>query len=191
MEVWKNIDGFEGYYQISNFGHVKSLARNTPYKKSIRPIKERILKQAIAATGYPTIALHKNASPNTCYIHRLLLAAFVPNPENKRCCNHIDGNKENNRLENLEWSTHSENEKHAYDTGLKVCATPLGERHGNAVLTEKKVIEIHSLKGKMSISKLSERFRVSKTTIKLIRNGKAWSHLCPTKHQHCQYLQVL
>lgn len=106
-EVWKTINGYEDY-QISNLGRVKSLCKNKPI----------MLKAGRAKSGYFTVCLHKNKQPLTHNIHRLIAEHFIPNPENKKYVNHIDGNKENSTLSNLEWVTHAENMQHAYDTGL-------------------------------------------------------------------------
>jgi hypothetical protein len=111
MEVWKDIEGFENYYQISNLGRVKSLKRK-------RVLEDRILKPVTNNKGYLQVTLLK---PNTIVnrnIHRILMLHFVDNLENKRCINHISGNKKDNRLENLEWVTHKENTQHALKNGL-------------------------------------------------------------------------
>lgn len=110
-EIWKDIEGYEGLYQISSFGRVKSLKFN----------KEHIMTTQINKTsGYYYIGLRKpKAKKNFKSVHRLVAEAFIPNPDRKPEVNHIDGNKDNCRIENLEWLTRSENEHHAYNTGLK------------------------------------------------------------------------
>lgn len=112
-EVWKDIDGFEGVYQISNLGRVKSLRR---YRKSKLGknvlIEETILNGAVDAYGYKIIGLSKNGKSHRKKIHRLIAEAFIPNSENKPQINHIDGDKLNNSIENLEWCTSSENNLH-------------------------------------------------------------------------------
>lgn len=133
MEVWKDIKGLEGKYQISNLGRVKSLKRLTKYKDSeVRSHKERILKGGTTIWGYKVFQLCKGEGKKT-YVrkscHRLVAEAFIPNPKNKKTINHKDGDKLNNCLENLEWATYSENIQHAYDEGLKKTYT--GEKHWN------------------------------------------------------------
>lgn len=107
-EIWKDIKGYEGLYQISNFGNVKSLNyRRLGFSKNLSLIKE--------PHGYFQVRF-KN---KTFKIHRLVAETFIPNPENKPQVNHIDGNKLNNNVENLEWCTAQENIIHAFKIGLK------------------------------------------------------------------------
>ena len=102
MEIWKDIPGYEGVYQVSNLGNVKSLPRMVSNGK-----------------GYLCIELKdKNGKYHFCGVHRLVAVAFIENPDNKPQINHIDGNKKNNIVENLEWCTNGENQVHAYKMGL-------------------------------------------------------------------------
>ena len=120
-EVWKDIKEYEGLYQVSNFGNVRSLTRFTIGIRSKKLcnilIKERILKPIISR-GYLSTALHKNNKSYTHLIHRLVAQTFINNPDNKRTVNHINGIKTDNTLENLEWATDKENITHAIRTGL-------------------------------------------------------------------------
>ena len=120
QEVWIDVVGYEGLYQVSNLGRVKNLKRKVPYAKGMRTIPERILRNHINECGYVYVRLYKDAKGKNIKLHRIVAQAFIKNPENKRCVNHIDGNKQNNRAENLEWVTHSENMQHASDSGLWV-----------------------------------------------------------------------
>jgi hypothetical protein len=104
-DTWKDVIGYEGLYTISNTGEIKSLRRN------------RIIKSWVYSKYY-IISLSNNNVRRTLYLHRLIANHFIPNPENKTQVNHIDGNKLNNSISNLEWVTCSENIKHAYDIGL-------------------------------------------------------------------------
>ena len=118
MEIWKDVVGYEGLYKVSNSGNVKNLERKIPYRYGLRTIPERILKGNENERGYLYVVLYKNTKPQKHKIHRLVAQAFIENPENKKCINHIDGNKQNNSVDNLEWVTHSENMKHAADNKL-------------------------------------------------------------------------
>lgn len=119
MEVeWRDIQGYEGVYQISNNGEVKSLSRfrRSRWETPVL-LPERILKQKKNRHGYMTVHLRtgKESWPS---VHRLVAIAFVPNPENKSTVNHKDGVKTNNTVQNLEWATESEQMIHAISTGL-------------------------------------------------------------------------
>ena len=108
-EIWKCIAGYENLYQVSNLGNVKSLVRK-------HSVKEKFLK--ILTKEYHTVSLSVNNKNTTYRVHRLVAHAFLPNPENKPIVNHLDGNKHNNNVNNLEWCTHQENCIHAVKTGL-------------------------------------------------------------------------
>lgn len=111
-EGWYPVHGYEGFYEINQQGKVKSLQKHK---------YNYILEQRIDRAGYYTVRLTKpDLLSSTQYVHRLLGFAFIENPMNKCCINHIDGNKLNNNLENLEWVTTAENMKHAYKLGLVV-----------------------------------------------------------------------
>jgi predicted DNA-binding ArsR family transcriptional regulator len=112
MEIFKDIIGYDGLYQISNLGNVKSLNN---YKR----INEKILKPCTNIHGYFYINIHYNYIYKFHTIHRLIAIAFIPNPENKPMVNHIDGNKKNNNISNLEWVTAKENCQHSWDNKLQ------------------------------------------------------------------------
>ena len=111
-EIWKDIPNYENSYQVSNLGRVKSLGNKSNHKKEI------ILKQS-NVMNYQCVSLRKNNKAKMFKIHRLVAQTFIPNPSNLPQVNHKDGNKLNNKLNNLEWCTASENIKHAFKTGLK------------------------------------------------------------------------
>ena len=112
-EVWKDIKGYEGSYQVSNLGRVKSLERTFIDKIGHKQhTKERILKQFTASHGYLQVDLYNGSSKKKRLVHRLVCEAFHENTENKPCVNHIDENKTNNVASNLEWCTYEENNNH-------------------------------------------------------------------------------
>lgn len=119
MEIWKDIQGFENKYQISNYGRVK-IKENITYRMNmgkIRPYKQKEMIMKPTSNGnYLKVGLvTKDGSYSREYIHRLIAIHFIPNPENKPQVNHIDGNKLNNSIDNLEWVTVKENSIHARD----------------------------------------------------------------------------
>lgn len=123
-EEWRNIPEYEGLYAISNLGRVKSLARIVKRKDGTRQKYEtRILRHHISNKGYHQVELRKNSRSKYPLIHRLVAEVFIENPDNKPQVNHIDGNKGNNRIDNLEWVTSSENAIHAFKNHLR---TPNG-----------------------------------------------------------------
>ena len=101
-EIWKDIKGYEGLYQVSNLGRIKSLTR-----KNV--LKERIIKGGIQKNGYRFVLLYKDKKVRIFKVHRLVAEAFIPNPNEYKEINHIDENKQNNNAENLEWCTRSYN----------------------------------------------------------------------------------
>lgn len=159
-ETWKY---FGQGYQISTLGRVKSFKR---YPEG------QIRRPGTSPKGYLKVVISINGERTTCPIHRLVAEAFIPNPENKHCVNHINGNKADNRVENLEWVTESENVQHAHDIGLKI--EPQGEKHTSARFTKEQILwirHIHKPYDKAcGTSALARRFNVSQSTIyKIIR----------------------
>jgi hypothetical protein len=109
-EVWKDVVGYEGLYQVSNLGNVKSVARAVKrIGQSDLPVKERILKQQDDKAGYKTAMLSKGGKLKLLKVHRLVAIAFIENPEGYPIINHKDENKQNNKADNLEWCTHKYN----------------------------------------------------------------------------------
>ena len=117
MEIWKDVKGYEGFYQVSNFGRVKSVARMVKSRWATdRPIKERPVREIVDSLGYSRLSLSKNGIVKAHKIHRLVAEAFLLGSGH---INHIDGNKQNNRIENLEFCTIKQNNNHAFENGLR------------------------------------------------------------------------
>lgn len=120
-EEWESVVGWEGFYEVSNYGRIKSLSRiaKGSWKHKNRVLKERIMKQQTNGLGRPTVDLSDGERSKTLQVPLLVAKAFIPNPDNKPQLNHIDGNPANNHISNLEWVTRSENMKHAWENGLR------------------------------------------------------------------------
>ena len=174
-EIWKDIKGYEKTYQVSNLGRVKSLERPI-YRKCGRLHyiqKERILNQS---TGWRYCQLNLRAGKTThrFYVHRLVAITFLDNPENKPEVNHKDGNKLNNNLDNLEWTTCSENVQHAFRTGLMFGW--LKGRYGKENPKSKPVIQLN-LEGEViaeygGISDAARKLGISHATISHVLSGR-------------------
>ena len=119
MEKWLDIKGYEGLYQVSNLGEVKSLERFRKNHTKNQIVEEKIRKTRKDVQGYLLLDLYKNNVPKTIRVHRLVAEAFIPNIDNKETVNHIDGDKSNNAVENLEWSSFKEQNVHFYKNKLK------------------------------------------------------------------------
>ena len=119
-EIWKDVVGYEGIYEVSNKGRVRTHKHKTTYTKKhgVRHWKQRYLKDKTPNGRDVRVTLWKDGKPNYYLVHRLVAYAFIPKIEGKNCINHIDGNPKNNNVENLEWCNHSENNNHAFETGL-------------------------------------------------------------------------
>ena len=101
-EIWKDIEGYEGLYQVSNYGNIKAF-----YYKGKK--HQTLLRKSVGKLGYEMVGLNKNGVHKTFTVHRLVAQAFIPNPDNKPCIDHINTDKTDNRVENLRWCTQKEN----------------------------------------------------------------------------------
>lgn len=108
-EIWKDIEGYDGVYQISNIGNVQSVQTYYRKRTGVTTVRTQPIKQFVNKYGYLVVTLHKNCIAKTKTVHRLIAKAFIPNPDNLPCINHKNQIKTDNRLENLEWCTYEYN----------------------------------------------------------------------------------
>jgi hypothetical protein len=173
IEFWLPVVGYEGIYDISNLGRVKRLHA---IRSRGRKTPDKIMKPRVDKDGYLKFTLQKNKKPKSFMLHRLIAFAFIPNIEKKPVINHKDGNKTNNSICNLEWCTVSENTKHAHNNGL--AKVRFGENCNFSKLTEKNVIEIkNKIMLGLSNKVISTEYKVSDSSICMIKNGKRWKHI--------------
>ena len=173
-EIWKDAVGYEGLYQVSNMGRVKSMARLSIQGHQIY---ERILKPGKVKHGYPKYGLCKGGKVYYKNLHRLIAEAFIPNPTNLPCINHIDNNPGNNTIENLEWCTFSHNTRHAYKSQRLV---KVGELNSMAKLTADQALYIFkSNEPKIALERM---FNISRQTINDIKAGRRWCQVTGKRH---------
>lgn len=175
MEVWKDVKGFEGLYQVSNTGKVKSLPRmelitgrhEEPY---YRKRAEKLLSQRNGV--YKNVNLYRGSEPSNRLVHRLVAEAFMPNPLGMPEVNHLDGDKFNNHLDNLEWADREGNAKHS-------CHKTTGSKCGTSKLKEVDVYEIAQLllEGQLTQKEIGEMYNISNHAIFRIKAGYNWAWL--------------
>ena len=160
IEEWKCILGFE-QYSVSTYGNIRNNATN------------KVLKPRIRKDGYLQVSVKPDGqkSNKTFRIHREVANAFIDNTDNLPHVNHIDGNKQNNKVPNLEWSSISDNMKHAYDNNLR--KRTRGSASNLAVLSDQDTLEIRA--STLTNAQLASKYGVHNSTISRIRNNKTWN----------------
>lgn len=166
-EEWRNIEGYEGRYQVSNFGRIKSFTRG----------KGKIFKVKSSPNGYYLTHLTKNSQTKTFRVHRLVAQEFIPNPENKPFVNHKDGKKWNNLAENLEWVTQKENNIHAHKIGLS--KPPTASQKAEFTEDDIRYIRENIKIGDKVFGQLAmaRKFGVSPASIRQIITGKTYKYV--------------
>lgn len=174
--MWKDIEGYKGFYQINEEGVVRSLPRleyveSTRTGGHYRKRMGRIIAQSKNNAGYMQVHLHIDGGTKAFSVHRLVAISFIPNPYDKPEVNHIDEDKTNNKVSNLEWSTRVDNELHS-------SYRMRGSSNGYSLLSEEQVLEITKmLSDNISQVNIAKHFNISNHTVHKIKVGKNWGWL--------------
>lgn len=167
---WKPVVGYEGLYEVSNYGQVKKM-----YDSKNQYEKGYILNPSINQNGYYMVGLYKAKIRKNVNVHRILALAFIENPLNKPCVNHIDGNKLNNSLDNLEWSTYSENNKHAFYMGLnRVTHNNINSINSMIKANSKSVVDLQTgiFYDSLKEACLTTNYKYNKAHLQILRGYK-------------------
>lgn len=176
-EVWKPVLGYEGAYEVSNLGRVRSLPRKVGSRRGhLRSIPGKLKDGSVSErTGYRSVHLYRSQKLRNVSVHRLVADAFIPNPDGLPQVNHKDGNKLNNEASNLEWCSREENMRHAIETGLLATA---GSDNPRAIITESDAAEIkRALRLGVRQRDLARAFGVGKHVVNSIHIGRTWKHV--------------
>lgn len=175
-EIWKDVKGYEDSYQVSNMGRVKSKARNILNSIYVyNHIKEKILRQYMKNTGYLAVSFSKKSQIKQLTVHELVGKTFIENPANKPQINHIDCNKLNNNVGNLEWNSAYENVRHSIVNGLE---NHQGEHNNNSKLSDIEVLEIKkNILDNLDIKDIAIKYNVTKGCIRDIKLRDTWKHI--------------
>lgn len=176
-EIWADIPGFEGLYQASTLGRIKSLGRHVNTSSGRRVyVKEKVLSLSQQKSGHLLVWLRKDGSTHAKCVHRLIAETYIgPCPPNKECC-HNNAIPSDNRVENLRWDTRANNIKQSYSNGRKVIIPGYkGLAHGSSILTEAEVKEIRA--SKLSCAVTAVKFGVSPMTISRCRRKITYSEV--------------
>lgn len=173
-EIWKDIAGYEGAYQVSNLGRVRSLTRIVRNGTGFCPKNGRILRQNTNTKGYLLVGPTVNRVQRTRPVHRLVAEAFIPNPLNLPEVNHKREPKTNNRVTNLEWSSSEDNMAHAVRNGLRA-------RGDELPMTKLKPVQIplirKMLRQGISMGRIARKFGVNHGAIRGIKTGRSWRYI--------------
>lgn len=174
-EVWQNIAGYEGLYQVSDLGRVRSLDRVVLRSGKPLRLRGRILQAGRVKAGYLLVVLCREGREVSRFVHDLVLETFRGPPSRRQQCRHLNGDPSDARLENLAWGTPVQNQADRVLHGT----SNRGSRNGQSKLSEADALEIRHLwgTGDLSLQEIGNRFQVSKSAVWGIVHGKDWSHL--------------
>lgn len=171
-EIFKSVNGYEGYYEVSNLGRIKSCARVWSVGKK----EATILKPAHRKGEYDSVTFCVDGVKKYLTIHRLVAIHFCDNPNNFPVVNHKDSDIYNNRADNLEWTTNSGNAIHGYKFGNREGCK--GEKHGRRKLSEDQVMALIKRRNEgAALIELADDFKISIAQVSRIANGQRWSHI--------------
>lgn len=169
-EEWRDIEGYEGLYQVSNLGRIKALERTVI-------VPERIMTASTTKNGYSQVRLTKDKEAISILIHRIVAKAFIPNPDNKPEVNHKAGIKTDNRVSELEWNTKSENQTHSHRV-LRKKSNLKPQKGTNNGLSKLNWGDVQEIKALLAIGtsqrSIAKHYKVSQVTISNIHQNKIW-----------------
>ncbi len=173
-ELWKPVSGYEGCYEVSSLGRVRSLTRHVNHVNGTCPKYGKILSQSPNTKGYLLVGLCVEGEQKTKTVHKLVALAFLVNPDDLPEVNHKDGNKSNNSDSNLEWSSGEDNIKHATRNGLRA----KGKSLPSTKLSESDIpiIRLRIANGE-SFSKIGKSYGINHKAIIAIHTGRSWSYV--------------
>lgn len=172
-EIWKDVKEHEGIYQASNLGRIRSNQRQVKRGDYYLTINEKIMTPVISQNGYLTVSLSKQNKKIRFLIHRLVFDAFIGINSGLEV-NHINGDKKDNSLINLELISHKENIIHAFKTGL---SKSFGQTHNMAKISEQDAINIKYNLNHLKLQEIANIYNVRESLISRIKNGKRWKHI--------------
>lgn len=178
IEEWRDVVGYEGFYQVSNLGRIRSLDREIKHKNGkVFKANGKLLTITYSGNNYGRVILYKNGKNSAKLIHRLVAGAFIPNVNNLKEVNHKDLDKTNNAVQNLEWVSPKQNTQHAF--GNRHIKRYFGEDNHRAIVTEEVVLKIRQLHstGKYRYKDIGEMFGVHASVVGYIVRRQTWRHV--------------
>lgn len=178
LETWKDIPGFEGHYQASTLGQVRSIDRTVLRNGKPMKLKGKVLKPSPTEKGYLYVNLSIESKPKPHKVHRLVALTFLPNPDDKPAINHVNNDRIDNSVQNLEWCTNQENTNHAKAQNRLAGGSSPGEQHPMSKLTADTIRRIRKdFSAGHSGKYICEKYGVSPSHASRIKHGQSWGHI--------------